>query len=109
MATNDINARFFSKDAVCCVLRNLIPSSRETKREVKSLKRLLQFNFHNNITMYVPITKVDAYCGVVDAAALWWLEMIASHQPSWKGDQLLVTPAPEEALDYFLDHVVAQA
>jgi len=55
------------------------------------------------------ISKVNTYFGVVEAVTFWWLEVISNHQPSWKGDQLLVTPTPEEALDYYLDHVVAQA
>ena len=109
MATNDPNAQFFSRDAVCCVLRGLTPSSRETRMEVREIKRLLQFNFHNNITMCMHISKVNTYCGVVDAVTFWWLEVTSSHQPSWRGDSLLVTPAPEEALEFFLDHVVAQA
>ncbi len=83
MATSNVNARFFSQDAVCCVLRGLTPpSSRETRREVGGLKRHLQFNFHNNITMCMHISKVNTYFGVVDAVTLWWLEVLSNHQPS---------------------------
>lgn len=109
MATNNTKARRFSRDAVCCVLRELIPTSRETRREVKDLKGYLQFNFHHVVTVCMNIAKMEAYSGTVDAVSTWWLEILSSNQPSWKGDQLLVTPAPEEALEFFLDHVVAQA
>jgi len=109
MATNNIDARFFSQDAVCCVLRGLTPSSRETRREVEDLKRHLLSYFCNVITMYMHVSKVETYSGVVDAVAFWWLEVLSNHQPSWRGGSLLVTPAPEEALDYYLDNVVAQA
>ena len=109
MATNNIDARFFSQDAVVCVLRNLIPTSRETRREVGELKRLLQFNFHNVITICMHVNHVEVYSGVVEAVGAWWLGVLALHQPSWRERRLLVNPAPEEALDYYLDHVVAQA
>ena len=55
------------------------------------------------------ISKVNTYFGVVDAVSVWWLGVLALHQPSWRERGLLVNPAPEEALDFFLDHVVAQA
>ena len=109
MATNNIETRLFSRDAVVCVLRNFIPSSYETKREVESLKRFLQFNFHNIITMCMHIDKIEVYSSVIGTVSPWWLEVISNHQASWKGDQLIVTPVPEEALGYFLDNVVAQA
>ena len=109
MATNNVKARRFSRDAVCCVLRGLTPSSREVRRETEELKWFLQFNFHSVVTVCMHIARMEAYSGTVDAVSTWWLEILSSNQPSWKRDQLLVTPAPEEALDYYLDHVVAQA
>ena len=109
MATNNVETRRFSRDAVCCVLRGLVPTTHEVRRETEELKGFLQFNFHNVVTVCMHIARMEAYSGTVDAVSTWWLEVIASHQPSWKGGELIVTPAPEEALDFFLDNVVAQA
>ena len=107
MATNNVKARRFSRDAVVCVLRNLTPVSRETRWEILELKDFLGRDFSHGDCM--PIEKFDTHLGVIDAVGSWWLGVLALHQPHWREKGLLVNPAPEEALDYFLDHVVAQA